>query len=86
MLYSSACSTNNARMRNVMIINAKFSRRLNLDSESRHRLLVYVDARNVVNRQNIRWMDSSGRIGGELGDPSAYYDPRRIRIGVRWEF
>ncbi|MBF8294912.1 MAG: TonB dep Rec protein, partial [Bacteroidetes bacterium] len=76
---------NNARMRNVMIINAKFSRQFNLDSEKRHRLFVYIDARNVVNRQNVRWMDSSGRIGGELGDPSAYYDPRRVRVGVKWE-
>lgn len=77
---------NNARMRDVVLVNAKFSRRFDLDAEKQHTLLVYVDARNVVNRQNVRWMDSSGRVGGELGDPSAYYDPRRIRVGARWEF
>jgi outer membrane receptor for ferrienterochelin and colicin len=77
---------NNARMRDVLIVNAKFSKQLHVDSEGRHKLLIYLDARNVLNRQNVRWMDSSGRIGGELGDPSAYYDPRRVRIGLKWEF
>jgi outer membrane receptor for ferrienterochelin and colicin len=77
---------NNARMKNVVIVNAKFSRQFALDRENRHKLSVYVDARNVMNRKNVRWIDSSGRIGGELGDPSAYYDPRRVRVGVRWEF
>ena len=77
---------NNARMREVLFINAKFSRQFDLDGEHKHKLLVYVDIRNFLNRQNVRWMDSGGRIGGELGDPSAYYDPRRVRIGVRWEY
>jgi hypothetical protein len=45
--------------------------------------MFYVDARNVFNKLNVRWMDSGGKIGGELGDPGAYYDPRRVRVGFR---
>ncbi len=77
---------NNARMFNVAFVNAKFSRRVALDQEGRHVVLVYFDARNLLNRKNVRWMDSSGRIGGELGDPSAYYDPRRVRVGIKMDF
>ncbi len=77
---------NNARMSDVVVVNAKFSRQFTLDDAGRNLLSVYIDARNVLNRMNIRWMDSNGKIGGELGDPSAYYDPRRIRLGAKWEF
>jgi len=31
-------------------------------------------------------MDSNGRVGGELGDPGAYYDPRRVFLGCSIEF
>lgn len=83
---SSSFIPNNARMKEVLFINAKFSRQFYLDSEHKQKLLVYLDIRNFLNRQNVRWIDSGGRIGGELGDPSAYYDPRRVRVGVRWEY
>jgi hypothetical protein len=35
--------------------------------------------------KNSRWADANGQIGGQLADPSAYYDPRRFSIGVRYE-
>ena len=76
---------NNARMYDVALVNAKFSRQLALDVAGRYVLLAYVDVRNLLNRRNVRWMDSSGRIGGELGDPTAYYDLRRVRIGLKLE-
>jgi outer membrane receptor for ferrienterochelin and colicin len=82
---SKAFLPNNGRMQNVVFMNVKASRQFALDNEGRYRLIVYVDARNSFNTKNIRWIDSSGRIGGELGDPGAYYDPRRIRIGFRLE-
>ena len=47
---------------------------------------LYFDIHNLLNRKNIRWIDSNGRIGGELGDPSAYYSPRRINFGFRCEW
>ena len=46
-------------------------------------ITVYADIRNLFNKMNVKWMDSEGRIGGELGDPGAYYDPRRVRVGIR---
>lgn len=76
---------NNARMYDVALVNAKFSRQFVLDDARRYVLMIYLDVRNLLNRKNVRWMDSSGRIGGELGDPSAYYDLRRVRIGLRLE-
>ena len=76
---------NNVRMFDVAIVNAKFSRQFLLDAAGRYVLTVYTDIRNLFDRKNVRWIDSNGRIGGELGDPSAYYDLRRVRVGVRVE-
>ena len=48
-------------------------------------LTLYGDARNIFNAENVRWADSNGRIGGQLGDPSALYEPRRFYFGVKYE-
>jgi hypothetical protein len=75
----------NARMFDVAFVNAKFSRQFVVEKARRYVITVYVDARNLLNKKNVRWIDSNGKIGGELGDPNAYYDPRRVRVGVRLE-
>lgn len=78
---------NNARMQDVLFVNFKLAKPVELGCEPRlYHLTLYADARNVLNTKNVRWIDSNGRIGGELDDPGAYYDPRRIRIGARLEF
>jgi hypothetical protein len=77
---------NNKRMSDVFFVNLKMSKKLTLGVDGSYVLTLYIDARNLLNNRNVRWMDSGGRIGGELGDPSAYYDPRRIRIGAKLEF
>lgn len=77
---------NNRRMKSVLIVNAKVSWDLELGLSVPSRVSVFADVRNLLNKENVRWIDSSGRIGGELNDPGAYYDPRRIRIGLRAEF
>lgn len=77
---------NNMRMENVVFINLKMVKKFSFlkllikDGE------LYFDIHNLLNRKNIRWIDSNGRIGGELGDPSAYYSPRRINFGFRCEW
>ena len=76
---------NNGRMFDVVLVNTKFSRDFVLDESGRYVMEVYMDARNLLNKQNVRWMDSNGRIGGELGDPGAYYDLRRVRIGFKMQ-
>lgn len=73
---------NNQRMEHVLFVNVKASIELHLGSSGV--LTVYADGRNILGRSNVRWMDSSGRVGGELGDPSATYDPRRVRLGLEW--
>jgi hypothetical protein len=60
--------------------------RPNPGSAQTYKLSVYVDLRNLLNDKNVLWVDSSGRIGGELRDPSAYSFPRRTAIGVRVTF
>jgi len=77
---------NNGRMDPTMFMNVKFMKKFELQSESHSSLTVSVDIRNIFNKKNVQWVDSNGRIGGELNDPSAYYEPRRLRIGVSAEF
>jgi outer membrane receptor for ferrienterochelin and colicin len=71
---------NNRRMGHVWFINFKAS--LDFPINSQGMLTLFADGRNILGRSNVRWMDSNGRVGGELGDPSATYDPRRVRIGL----
>ncbi|TLY27464.1 MAG: TonB-dependent receptor [Ignavibacteria bacterium] len=74
---------NNARLTSNSTVNLKFSRKLALGDLMS--LTLYGDVRNLFNGLNARWADSNGRIGGQLGDPSAYYDPRRFSLGLRYE-
>ena len=78
---------NNARLDPFNLLNVKLSRSLNLSVESAYirTITVYVDARNVFNTKNVRWVDSSGRIGGEMSDLTAYDPGRRVRLGVRMD-
>lgn len=77
---------NNARMKDYLNIDLKASRKFVFNFLKNVSFYLYADIRNVLNRKNVKWVDSNGRIGGELGDPSAYYNPRRTRVGVRAEF
>lgn len=52
---------------------------------TRRSLEFYIESRNLFNQRNVRWIDASGRIGGELGDPAAYETGRRTAAGVRIE-
>jgi hypothetical protein len=73
-------------MFDVLIINAKLTKRFTFGEEQRYGFTLYADITNLLNRANVRWIDSNGRIGGELTDPSAYYEPRRVRIGIQGDF
>jgi outer membrane receptor protein involved in Fe transport len=77
---------NNARMNSTFFVNAKFTKKIVANPESHLNVSVYVDMRNVFNAKNVQWIDSNGQVGGELNDPSAYYDPRRVRVGLNVEF
>jgi outer membrane receptor for ferrienterochelin and colicin len=77
---------NNARMDANMVMNVKFMKKFSLDASAQSVLTFIVDIRNIFNKKNVEWVDSNGRIGGELNDPSAYYEPRRTRVGISVEF
>lgn len=74
---------NNARLSSNSTVNFKFSRKISIGNINA--LTLYGDIRNLLNTANIKWADANGRIGGQLGDPSAYYEPRRISIGMKYE-
>ncbi len=74
---------NNARLPAGSTINIKFSRKINVGNFNS--LMFYGDIRNLLNAGNVKWADANGRVGGQLGDPSAYYEPRRFSIGLRYE-
>ncbi len=74
---------NNARLPSNNTLNVKFTKRFRINDLMG--LSIYGDIRNFFNTMNARWADSNGKIGGQLGDPSAYYDPRRFSIGFRYE-
>jgi outer membrane receptor for ferrienterochelin and colicin len=74
---------NNARLPSNSMVNLKMSRKFNIGEFSA--VQIYGDIRNLFNVKNARWADANGQIGGQLEDPSAYYEPRRFSIGVRYE-
>jgi len=74
---------NNRRMSENNLISLKISREVRVGSSARVDL--YVDSRNILDAHNVRWVDASGRVGGELSDPSAYHTPRRTLVGARVE-
>lgn len=77
---------NNARMPGYFNMDARIDQRFTPGWWPSSSLTLYLDVRNIMNSQNVSWMDSNGRIGGELGDPSGYYIGRRTRLGVQVEF
>lgn len=77
---------NNRRMKNVLIANFKLSKDYFLNEEKTSSIRFYADIRNLFNTKNVRWFDSNGKIGGELEDPSAYYELRRVHAGFTVDF
>jgi outer membrane receptor protein involved in Fe transport len=77
---------NNRRMKSWRMLNVKASWTLRTGIRALSAVAVVLDARNVFNERNIVWMDASGRVGGELDDPSAVCVGRRTRAGLRLEF
>lgn len=71
-------------MENYSAVDLKVSKSIQINKILR--AMIYADIRNLFNDRNVKWMDSSGRIGGELADPGAYYIGFRAMTGVRFEF
>ena len=77
---------NNARMPEFFNIDLKIQKRFRLAWWPDAEVSVYADMRNVTNEYNTVWLDSNGREGGELSDPSGHTIGRRIRYGFQVSF
>ena len=77
---------NNARMPAYFNLDLKAEQHFKFHWWREASLTFFVDCRNLTNQQNVSWLDSNGRIGGELDDPSGYFIGRRTSLGVRAEF
>lgn len=75
---------NNARMPEFFLLDLKVEKHFTLPFSAHSRLTFYVDVRNLTNQKNVSWMDSNGRIGGELSDPGGYDIGRRTRVGIQF--
>jgi hypothetical protein len=73
---------NNERMPYSFIVDLKAIQRLNVNWGSPMLISIYLDVRNLFNEKNVKWVDSNGRIGGELVDPGGYYIGRRTTLGL----
>jgi outer membrane receptor for ferrienterochelin and colicin len=74
---------NNARLPSTSTLNARFSHKVLVGGSTS--FVLYGNIYNLFDALNAKWADANGRIGGQLGDPSAYYDPRRVIIGVKYD-
>ncbi len=75
---------NNARMTSVSYVNVKLMWAHSF--RGKYLLTAYLDFRNILDRSNLLWVDSSGRPGGELGDPAAWDVGRRVFLGTKIGF
>jgi outer membrane receptor for ferrienterochelin and colicin len=81
-----AFSQNNDRMPRFFNLDLRATQRLAFDWWPNSLISLYLDVRNVFNEQNVKWIDSNGRIGGELSDPGGFFTGRRTTVGLQIEF
>ena len=74
---------NNDRMASYFRADVKISKTIRFRKAGRAK--IYLDVRNLGDTLNEKWRDSSGRVGGELGDPSGFYTGRRTYLGIEAE-
>ncbi len=75
---------NNARMRDQSYVDVKISKNWRIGSGVT--VSTYLDIRNLLDKYNVLWIASDGRIGGELSDPSAWDIGRRVNLGIMFSF
>lgn len=81
---------NNRRLPGSGVMDIQISREIYTShkngSISGQKIRIYFASKNILDAKNVRWVDSSGNIGGELSDPSAYDVGRRSFIGLILDF
>jgi hypothetical protein len=73
---------NNARMPRYVNLDLKATQRFKFHWLPSAVVALYLDMRNVFNEANVKWIDSNGRIGGELFDLGGYFVGRRTTLGL----
>ena len=73
---------NNSRLPSSNIVDIQISKRFTLAGAAGRSLMLYFTSRNLLDSKNSIWADSSGKLGGELDDPSAFETGRRSFIGI----
>ena len=81
-----AFDENNARMPDYTNVDLKVTKSFRWGWWPNSVTMLFLDVRNALNAKNVRWVDSNGRVGGELGDPSGYYPGRRTSVGLQVAF
>ena len=71
---------NSERMDPTQAINIRLNGSWNLATVGH--LRAFFEVTNLLDQQNILWVDSNGYSGGILNDPAAYDLSRRVRIGI----
>ena len=74
---------NNRRMKAVSTLDARITRVFTVGALN---FSAFFDGRNLLDRNNLIWVDSSGKEGGELLDPAAWDVERRMRLGFSLSF
>jgi outer membrane receptor for ferrienterochelin and colicin len=77
---------NNARMPDYTMVDVRAEKRFGLPLGTGASGAVYVECRNLLNTRNVLWLDSNGRVGGELDDPGGYSIGRRTSLGLLVQF
>lgn len=77
---------NNARMPAAATVDLKLLQEFSPDWWPGARLALLLDVRNLFNVRNVLWVDSNGRVGGELDDPAARSAGRRTWLGLEAGF
>ena len=77
---------NNDRMPAFFNVDLKLQKHFAVDWWQNADLCLYLDIRNATNEFNTVWMDSNGREGGELRDPSGHTMGRRVKYGLQVSF
>lgn len=74
---------NNRGMKAVSTLDARITRVFTVGSLN---FSAFFDGRNLLDRNNLIWVDSSGKEGGELLDPAAWDVERRMRLAFSLSF
>jgi len=76
--HGEATVPNNARMKPTYYVDLRFNKDFKFGN---YRASFFVESLNTLDHDNLLWVDALGRAGGVLGDPGAWDERFRWRMG-----